>query len=372
MVEKRRHIAPIIAAVTLCHIFVFFQSPPAFGQSAEPTDPKKPLEKEKQTIQVEPPVPDGREIPNAKPVEETTKKPADTEEEGITDTVHGTISRRVLSSARWLDSFFDDERFAAEDNRTRIKVRIDTFLEDEAPAEVKTRTSLQLSLPRLKNRGRLIISGDPDEGTDEPDTPGETITDRVTGDEARNVTASFLYDLRSTAKRNVRLRAGVRYRDGSPVVFLAPRYRQLFDLGQWDLRFTEEVRWYTDIGWQSGTRFDLERQFRKNLFFRTSADGFWTEEENGYFYSLSFYLRQPLSRRQAVEYEWNNYFQTRPENVLEEVVLRVRYRQRIWRDWLFYELAPQFKFTRERDFAMIPGILFRIEMIFGWLKEEKG
>jgi len=32
---------------------------------------------------------------------------------------------------------------------------------------------------------------------------------------------------------------------------------------------------------------------------------------------------------------------------------------------MFLELAPQVRFPRDRGFAYTPGILFRIEMVFG-------
>jgi hypothetical protein len=44
-----------------------------------------------------------------------------------------------------------------------------------------------------------------------------------------------------------------------------------------------------------------------------------------------------------------------------EVVLAVRYRQRLWKDWLYAEIAPQVRYHRDRNFDNIPGILFRLE-----------
>jgi hypothetical protein len=66
-----------------------------------------------------------------------------------------------------------------------------------------------------------------------------------------------------------------------------------------------------------------------------------------------------------VEYEWINNFQTYPTNELVEELLVFRYRQRFWRDWLFLEIDPQFRYPRDRSFVFTPGILFRIEMVFG-------
>jgi len=79
-------------------------------------------------------------------------------------------------------------------------------------------------------------------------------------------------------------------------------------------------------------------------------------------------LMQSLSHKQALEYEWVNTFQTRPMDKLDEVLFRVRYRTRIWRDWLYFEVAPQYRFPRDRSFDHTPGILFRLEAIFGEYK----
>jgi hypothetical protein len=42
----------------------------------------------------------------------------------------------------------------------------------------------------------------------------------------------------------------------------------------------------------------------------------------------------------------------------------LRYRQQIWRRWLFLEIAPQYRFPRDRGFEDVPGINFKLEMIF--------
>jgi hypothetical protein len=111
--------------------------------------------------------------------------------------------------------------------------------------------------------------------------------------------------------------------------------------------------------------FDLERPLPHNLFFRTSAIGAWFETRKGYFYGLNFSLRQPLDLKRALEYEWNNSFQTRPVGELVEVLFKIRYRQSFWREWFFFEVAPQYRFPRDRDFSGNAGILFRLEMFFG-------
>jgi hypothetical protein len=88
---------------------------------------------------------------------------------------------------------------------------------------------------------------------------------------------------------------------------------------------------------------------------------------DGFFYYLSFSLRHAFDSTHAVEYQLVNAYQTRPDNELTEVDLRIRYRHSFWRNWLFFEVAPQIRFPRTGNFDVLPGILFRLETFFGKL-----
>ncbi len=47
------------------------------------------------------------------------------------------------------------------------------------------------------------------------------------------------------------------------------------------------------------------------------------------------------------------------------VVAATRYRQRFWRDWMYFDITPQVRFPRDRRFNPVPGILFGLEVLFG-------
>lgn len=288
-----------------------------------------------------------------------------TEERGTVDVVHGAISTGILATAEWLDSFFDDPRFAAEENRTRVKVGVDLFLEHDSGPDLSAPISLRLVLPQLQNKARIVIVGTPESELEGRATTEGTAASRLPGAQDKSVTTAFDYFFWDSDRHNFATRVGVRFREGEPETFVQPRYRYLLPLDPWAFRFTQELRWWTEFGWEETTTVDFERPLGETLFFRTSAQGAWTEQEDGYFYSLSFVLRQPLSPRRVFQYELVNSFQTHPANQLQEVLAVVRYRQKLWRDWMFYEIAPQASFRRERDFDVAPGILFRMEIILG-------
>ena len=284
---------------------------------------------------------------------------------GFFDELHSEISERLLTTAVRLDSFFADERSVIEDNRSYIRTRLDAFSEERSHATLKPAVDVRLALPQLEKKAHLVFSAEPAETP--ATTPGSPsiASDRIGPTENRNVTTAVHYILRATEQQNFIVRTGAQFTHGTPALFIAPRYRYFIPINPWGVRFTQEVIWKTDSTTQTNTVFDLERQLPRDFFFRTSVGGTWINTSTGYFYSLSFSVRQPLDPKRALDYEWDNSFQTRPIGELTEVFFRVRYRQNFWREWLFFEVAPQYRFPRDREFTGTPGILFRFEMFFG-------
>ena len=284
-------------------------------------------------------------------------------DDGLVDVVHGGISQGFLDSATWLDSFFGDERYTAEINQSQLKIRFDAFRDAGAGMDYRRPNfDLRLVLPQLRKKTRLVISGDPnvdiDPTSSQPVVPS-------TQPPPQSVTTALQFVPLETKRSNFSIRAGVKLHQGKLELLIGPRYRYLVHYGKWDMRYTQEEVWTTDIGWQVRSRFDVERSLPGDLFFRTSLEGVWTEKVHGYPYALSFLLQHPLDRDRALQYEWVNSFQTRPTDLLMEELFVFRYRQRFWREWLFLEIAPQVRFPRDRNFEYTPGILFRLEMVFG-------
>ncbi len=283
----------------------------------------------------------------------------------LVDSLHVDISRRVFSTASWLDSFFGDERSLLEENRSYLRARYDIFGEEQAKTLFKPAMDLRLVLPQLEKKAHIVISAEPVETPGTAGTQARIRGERIAATDERNVTTALSYFIRTATRENILVRTGAQIIDWKPVWFINPRYRSLTPLGIWDLRFTQDVIYRTDTEWQTDTRFDLERNLPYDLFFRTTIGGIWYANTHGYFYALAFSVRQAIDATNALDYEWINNYQTRPSYELTEIAFRIRYRQSFLREWLFFEVAPQVRFPRDRDFMDIPGILFRIEMFFG-------
>ena len=306
----------------------------------------------------------GEELPEA-PFQQEDMIRLGPSEPTFLDKIQAGITKDILRSARWLDSFFYDPRYATEENKTRAVIRYEGFIENHAHWVFDAKVKLVLVLPQLKNKANLVIAGDPDEYNPGLSGQGTLTSQAPTENKNRNATAALGYQIKANERRNISAKIGIRYRNGSIVSFIRPHYRRLYNLDSWDLRFTQEFPYWTDTKWSSSTTIDLERPLGETFFFRASLNGSWYEKMPGYYYGLGFSLSQPLSTTSALSYELGASFQTGAHDVLQTIVAATRYRQRFWRDWMYFDITPQVRFPRDRRFNPVPGILFGLEMRFG-------
>ncbi len=282
------------------------------------------------------------------------------------DRTQAQISRGVVFTALWFDSFFQDETYEVERNNTHLRIRMDAFQESGEPAEFNFTPRLRLVLPYLQKKVHLEIMGSADEDFEFEDTRESPEAKQTSPSPKAPSSATLRYFIQSRDTFNLSLAAGAYYDDG-PQLHFGPRSRVSFPLWLWETTYTQWFRWLTNDGFETESRFDLDYELRNQLLFRTRLSGEWGDKDDEFVHTLRFMLYHRLSNQQVLEYEWNNIFTNRPNHRIEETNLRVRYRQRIWRDWLFAEVAPQLSFPRDNDFKRTPGILFRLESFFGFL-----
>lgn len=281
----------------------------------------------------------------------------------MADGFRGMISDRLRLSADWLDSFFRDERSEIEENKTSLRLRMYSYYEEGEGTNVKARLRLSLVLPELENKFHIMITGESDQDKKFREIPLSEKREIDPGSE-RNLNLALRYFITATEERNVSFKVGGRIDTFPPVIYAGPRFSVSKTFDPWLLRLTQEVKYFSDDGWESETRFDFERFLKKPVFLRLSTEGSWYEHEPGYFYQLNCSVYHALDQDRVFGYFWNNFFETRPRHRLAETQLGIRYRQKTWREWLFFELIPQVAFREEEDFEPTFGITFAMEAFF--------
>jgi hypothetical protein len=285
-------------------------------------------------------------------------------EQKIDDT-HQQASMMLLTAADWIDSFFNDDRYLLEENKTRAKLRLSFGYTRFDHFEFRPRVDLRVKLPKLSKKAFLIISSSDD---DDFDADGKPISNRPRNEdsEGSDLSASLRYFLKVGEQYHVSTIFGASF----AYLYGGLRYRYEYDFGPWQGRLANTVKWYTDDGWENKASIDMERHFSAFWFFRASGKLDWYAHAAGLPHALVLNVFQVVNAHSALLYEVGNYFDTDPSHKMTDLLLRVRYRQRFYRDWLAFEVAPQVSFPEAHDRRPNPGIVFRVEADFGYMMEQ--
>lgn len=285
--------------------------------------------------------------------------------EKIIDGTQKTASDILMSAATWFDSFFDDERYVGEENTTRALFRLTTEYTKFDGVDVRPRVSWRIKLPRLSKKALLVISAD-DEGDFADDQDPAVGSPGYEDLQKNDLSAGIKYFLKIGEQYNLSTTFGA----STSYLYGGLRYRYLYDFGPWQGRFLDTLRYYTDDGWENKASIDLERHFSKRWFFRSTVNASWFENEAGLPHSLHFQVYHILNKEKALMYEMGTYFDRVPSHKMTNIQFIVRYRQRLYRDWLAFEIAPQVSFPESHDREINPGVVVKLEADFGYMAEK--
>lgn len=276
------------------------------------------------------------------------------------DSVQAQTSKVVLNLADWMDDFFDDDRYTQELNRTRIKLELSTGYSENDDFEIKPRIGGRIHLPNLSEKLNLLISASDDEEFLTDQDPISEVPRHQDADK-RDIGVALQYYIRDVEKFNLSTLLG-----GSFDYLLAgARVRYSQDFGAWHGRFINRLRYFTDDGLENDVSYDIDFLISDHWFSRTTVAADWLEERDGLQHSLLFRFYQMINPQKAVVYEVGNYFDTEDSYSMTDLQLRLQYRQRFLRDWLILEVAPQVTFPEDHDREANPGVVVKLEAVFG-------
>lgn len=289
----------------------------------------------------------------------------DEKQEETLDEMKDMASTKLLEAAEWLDSFFDDSRSTLEENETRATIKLSTGYSRKDELEFKPRFSLRLKLPRLSSRALLVIQGSDDQDFDNESNPVDNLSSHEDS-KYDDLTVGLRSFLLEADKYNLSFDGGASW----DYLYAGLRFRSLQELGSWQGRFTNRLRYYTDDGWEDISTYDFETYWGTNWMFRTTSTLVLSENEIGVPHSQYFKLYQVLNEYQAISYESGIFLDTEPDYLVTDVQFIVRHRQRFYRDWLVLEISPSITFPEEDDYDINPGIMIKFEATIGYNTEK--
>jgi hypothetical protein len=269
------------------------------------------------------------------------------------------INSRFCEPALWFDNFFANDRIFDEGVAgTYVRWRNDFTYDEEESFEYKMRFNLSVELPGFQDRMRLTFEGDEDEDLRDI-APGN-------GDGTTN-SLGLQLDLKETARSkfnvNVSLSPKIRFR----YRYTYPIYKNVI------MRLTQEVQRKEQIN-SARSLIDYEHTFKENFLFRSSTEGKVSEEFDGVDWLQAFVLYQRVNKKTSLSYEASVNGITEPWTLATNYRVGLRFRRNIHREWLFFEIAPEYTWpvTLDQPRLMIEKdrrskwmIFFRLEVHFG-------
>jgi hypothetical protein len=258
------------------------------------------------------------------------------------DRTHSYVVQRMCEPAAWFDGFFGDVRSDEETPvGSFVRVRNSVIWDETEGFDNDLEVSANLTLPRVSERIRLLIS----RGTADPDDPE---SDRSLPDEGEESRLGLRVLLAGWGQTQFDLDGTV----GLSVGGLNPRGRArlrhtrgLTDSTQ--ARFTQTAFWESDEGLGTTARADWEWLPDAETLVRLTARGTYSEETDGVEWHTGLVSYRQLDRDTAIRSELGAYGYTSPHVETKEMFVNVRFRRSFLRDWLFYELQPEYAWPLE-------------------------
>ncbi len=281
------------------------------------------------------------------------------------DSTHAVMNTVFCEPALWFDSFYGSDRVIEEVGGTYVRWRNDFIQVEGQGSTFNTNLNFSVELPKISQRLKLTFEGDEDQELKDVLPGGQ--------DEQATSTLGFRFDIKDTdrSKFNISVSAKPRIR---------ARYRYTYPVSETFLmRFTQEIQNEKGVN-GARTRFDFEKAIQPNKLFRATTEGFISEEFDGVEWSQAFSLFQRLSQKSSVSYESSAVGITRPETLVTNYRLGIRYRQNIHRDWLFFEVTPDVTWpiglSEDRETVLedrhsVYSIIIRLEVHFANMRKRK-
>ncbi|MEL7060876.1 MAG: hypothetical protein AAGN46_12710 [Acidobacteriota bacterium] len=269
------------------------------------------------------------------------------------DRMQRGVYRSVCGSARWIDTFFGDDRSFRDQDRTFGRLGLRLLYDEVDEIKVRAKFKAKLSLPRLEDRWNAFV-GRFDEEEFITEQPSEDSTFGLPSSFRETTDQDWLVGLGYSPHRSARNRfdfdAGIKldfpsdpYVRGRYTAYLLPYESAL-------IRFRQSVFWRREKSLGTSTLLDLEQTLGSRFHLRWRSVGTVAERDaEGVDWYSSVTLYQGLDERRAFAYTLGVDGETDAPTTIQDYGLRVLYRQQMHREWLFLELRGSLAFKREEE-----------------------
>ena len=276
------------------------------------------------------------------------------------------LSEKIVAFTKEVDQFFGDERYFQESNKSVIQLNLNQGIVQGGGRPFGIEGQARLDLPAAQKRFQFVLEYDPEKKSagevrkDQPAPPQEAAA-------PSQYAASLRYEKKEESQWHFSSEAGIKFQ--FPLdPFLRTRGSYAIQVEEWRLKLAESVFWFSTIGLGETTQLDMERVLSAPVLFRATSTATCMEAPQNCDLRQDLAFYHTLDERSAVVYQASVIGVNKP--VLQETayVLLARYRHRLHKEWVFFEVSPQLNFPITDAFRLNALLQLRLEMLFGATK----
>lgn len=283
----------------------------------------------------------------------------------VIDAPRDYVSDKIVAITKRIDQFFGDERYYQETNKSVIQLDFNETIGQGGSRTFGFEGKAKLDLPAAEKRFHFVIESNPEKktaGEVKKEQPATTKTEATPPPE--QYAASLRYEKSEESPWYYSTDAGVKFQF-PPDPFIRGRLSYGIPVGSWRMKISETPFWFRTIGLGETTQLDWEYIISKPLLFRATSTATCYEYPQNCDLRQDFSVYQTLTERSAMLYQASVIGVTEPEAEETAYVLLARYRYRLHRDWMYFEVTPQLYFPKADGFKHNASLLFKLEMLFG-------
>ncbi|HFD33435.1 MAG TPA: hypothetical protein ENJ28_12105 [Gammaproteobacteria bacterium] len=293
-------------------------------------------------------------------LEETSEGSEDKENEAyisILDAPHNYISLGIETMARGMDEYFSDDKATYELSGSYLLLRQNVVFTEGGNIGFTTDVYFKLRLPNTEKKLKLFF-----ETTNEKQP-----YDIFNQSNAKKSDSEYITGLQgeSGEKFGWKYKPTLGLRLNSTIEpFARFNFNTNYKFDKWSINWHETPYWARLRGWGFDSYFELNRKVGNNNLFRSSTFAGWREDVDYFELSQIISMFHNLGDKRTLSYFAGAYGRSKPTIYTSHFLIGMAYKQRIYKDYLFAEIAPQVLYQEINNFKPEHSLTFRFEFFF--------
>ena len=257
----------------------------------------------------------------------------------------------------FIDTFFSDDLIEDDVSGSRAKISFSTRREIGQPVGYNYGISIKLVLPNTDEHFKLLFQSSEDEEAERESNPINTV-------EKVEYSTALRYVFQETERWKVNFDTGIRW-GLPPDPFSRLRFRRYSYFNDFKIQATQALFWSGSDGFGEESKIELQQPLNIDRLIRYSAGAKYLLNDDYFKLKYGVTLFHELNSSEILAYYYRAGGDTISNMTFNSYGVGVRYRRKVYQDWMFVEVNPELETQSENEYDITPIIMFRFEALIG-------